>query len=280
MKNPLVNISLIALVATVITYALNNYLFLGPVLAASTVGLISAVSMRKYSTVIYAGALAGMTSSMVTSTWWVIVFIGALTGIIFYFLKPHFIGEGGKLGTAAFLSVILTGFFIHREIFDKVYLEDGLIGGSLLLTALFFGVIGAVATRLFAIRLKKGIHWHNQQYNLHPTVFASAVIGLTGVVLAYFAWPNDILSGSLIIFTGSFVGMSTKEIFPGKSLLPYVLAGLISALIFVFGQNYFDGFGGKIGFIAFLSVFIVSVSWKIPRILRKSDFASPFPFEK
>ena len=109
------------------------------------------------------------------------------------------------------------------------------IGGTL---AEFVAVVaGATVTFLVGV-----------EFNLTPVV-ASALIGLIGATaLKRLAVP---------IFCGSFVGMCSPEIF--VSLGWVALAGLIAGLIFVAARDVFNGFGGKLGTIAFTGALAASV---------------------
>lgn len=255
---------LATLLATTATYILNNHLSLGPVIAASLIGLVSAVVWKEYRTALYAGALAGMTSSMVTSMWWAIAFIGIMTGVILRLLDVSpFRKMGGKLGTAAFLSVAAAGLLASRDILKLVYTGNSFPHLQPWFIILFLGALGSILTYLFSIRLTRGFHWRNNIYFPHPQVFASAATGLIGVLIAAAVWPENVSSGSLIMYTGSFVGMCTSEAFFKKPIFTFMLGGLVSAAIFVLGQDYFVGFGGKIGFIAFLTVFVTEALLRI-----------------
>lgn len=70
----------------------------------------------------------------------------------------------------------------------------------------------------------------------HGPVVASGLVGIfAAAILKPYAAP---------IFSGSFVGMASAQVFgyPGMAL-----AGLIAGLVFVLGKHVFNGFGGKLG---------------------------------
>jgi hypothetical protein len=76
----------------------------------------------------------------------------------------------------------------------------------------------------------------------HGGVIGSSIVGLAAaVVLPSYAVP---------IFCGSFVGMASPAVFASYNQI--LLAGFLSALLFVFAQDLFKGFGGKLGTIAFV----------------------------
>lgn len=100
-----------------------------------------------------------------------------------------------------------------------------------------------------------------QRYNLPPdllsftSVFLGALItfwisidlgqgavvasGLVGIFGAAFIKPY-----AAPLFSGSFVGMASAEVFGYGSI---ALAGAIAGVIFVLGKHVFNGFGGKLG---------------------------------
>ncbi|TVQ17724.1 MAG: hypothetical protein EA382_18495 [Spirochaetaceae bacterium] len=72
-------------------------------------------------------------------------------------------------------------------------------------------------------------------------VVASGLIGLVGAAL--------LKKHAVAIFCGSFVGMSSPNVF---ALFGWVLvAGAIAGLVFVLSRDVLNGFGGKLGTIAF-----------------------------
>lgn len=72
-------------------------------------------------------------------------------------------------------------------------------------------------------------------------VVASGLVGLLGAAL--------IKGHAVAIFCGSFVGMSSPAVFAYFQWI--LLAGAIAALLFVLAKSVLNGFGGKLGTIAF-----------------------------
>lgn len=96
-----------------------------------------------------------------------------------------------------------------------------------------------------------------QKAGLSPVV-ASCLVGLLGAVIG--AWLNseDI---AMVIFAGSFVGMTTVSI---ASFPLMLLAGVACGVLYLLAEPYFVGYGGKLGAIAFISTAIVlSLFWVI-----------------
>lgn len=89
-----------------------------------------------------------------------------------------------------------------------------------------------------------------QKVGLSPVV-ASCGVGLLGALFGYLMKNEDL---AMVIFAGSFVGMTTVSI----ATIPIMLiAGLACGILYVLAEPIFVGFGGKLGAIAFVSVGIV-----------------------
>ena len=88
-----------------------------------------------------------------------------------------------------------------------------------------------------------------QKYGF-SSVVASCIAGLTGALLGnYLKLPHF----SLIVFTGSFIGMTSTSI----GTLPLMVAGgVLSGLMYSYSINMFKGLGGRLGTIAFISLAI------------------------
>lgn len=89
-----------------------------------------------------------------------------------------------------------------------------------------------------------------QKMGLSPVV-ASCLVGLLGALIGFWMKNEDL---SMVIFTGSFVGMTTVSI---ASLPIMLIAGLACGILYVLAEPIFVGYGGKLGAIAFVSVGIV-----------------------
>lgn len=82
-------------------------------------------------------------------------------------------------------------------------------------------------------------------------VVASCIVGLIGALIGYGMKNEDL---AMVIFAGSFIGMTTISI---ASLPLILLAGLACGILYVLTESIFVGHGGKLGAIAFISVSIV-----------------------
>lgn len=85
-------------------------------------------------------------------------------------------------------------------------------------------------------------------------VLASAVVGLIG------AWTFKAYAAA--IYCGSFIGMACSLIFSNPLYL--LVASLISAIFFVLTVHMFVGYGGKLGFTAFIGTFLASHLFQTP----------------
>ncbi|MGI6672813.1 MAG: hypothetical protein ACOX53_00460 [Limnochordia bacterium] len=109
------------------------------------------------------------------------------------------------------------------------------LSGQLIKSALI-SCAGAVVTFLLSTRLGLG------------AVVASALVGLVGA---------QVLKGrdQLIMYMGSFVGMSSALRFP--TLGPLVAAGLLGGILFELTDECWVGVGGRLGTIAAAAVVVV-----------------------
>ncbi len=98
-----------AIIGTFITYYLSIELSLGAVVASAIVGLTASIFLpTDLAIVTYTSAFAGMSSSAVLQNYPMVILAGALVGVIFIITQPIYQGFGGKLGTIAACSVIIT----------------------------------------------------------------------------------------------------------------------------------------------------------------------------
>lgn len=103
---------------------------------------------------------------------------------------------------------------------------------------LFGGCAGAVST------------YYIQKMGCTP-VIASCLIGLAGALLGYLVDSEDL---AMVIFAGTFVGMTTVSI----ATLPIMVSGgLLCGILYLLTAPLFEGYGGKLGAIAFISLLVV-----------------------
>ncbi|EDM43012.1 hypothetical protein SCB49_12344 [unidentified eubacterium SCB49] len=103
-------------VGAVVCYLLNVHYGLGSVIAAGIVGTIASFFplinkksdyLKQIPTSIYCGAFVGMSSTEISTSVSFALIAGIIAGIFLLLSKNLFIGVGGKLGTMAFLGVII-----------------------------------------------------------------------------------------------------------------------------------------------------------------------------
>lgn len=104
-------------IGALITFYLNHFLQLGPVISAATVGTAASFVpnfnkkspyLQQLPAAIYCGAFIGMSSSGVASGIGFILTASLFTALFLFLSKNLFAGVGGKLGTLAFAGVVIT----------------------------------------------------------------------------------------------------------------------------------------------------------------------------
>jgi hypothetical protein len=129
----------------------------------------------------------------------------------------------------AFLGLLSIGYFFQ---FRKLS-----FGQPTHLLIPIYVIIGAVST-----------FWINTYLDLGPVIAAGSI----GVVASFI--PNIIKHSSAkdipaAIYCGAFVGMSSILLF--QNYLSLILAATISGLLLLLTKDVLNGFGGKLGTIAF-----------------------------
>lgn len=130
-----------------------------------------------------------------------------------------------------FLVLSLVKVFINDQVVNKL---SNLIKKDNLkeFVAVF---LGAIITYLIVLYFKISC------------VLASSLVGLVGAII--------FKRYQAAIFCGSFVGMTSPEVL---SILPFVSASLLASLIFILSKDVFNGYGGKLGTIAFSGSLIIA----------------------
>ncbi len=97
-------------------YLLHVNTSLGSVLSAGVIGTLASfiphlnkqsIYLKQLPTAIYCGVFVGMSSQEITPSIGFILAAGILAGVFLSFSKNIYIGIGGKLGTMAFLGVLI-----------------------------------------------------------------------------------------------------------------------------------------------------------------------------
>lgn len=227
------------MMGALVTFFIINELGIAPVVASSLVGLIGAMSSKRYHLPIYCGSFVGMSSMILYGGYQNFLFSAILAGMLFLISGSVFPGSGGKLGIIAFCGTLLYAMATGNA-YAVVPLEE--------ITAhhwIFFYLILGAATS-----------WSLHHLTRLNAVESSAVIGLiAGLMLPMLHGTTGSLLAS-VAFCGSFIGMSS----PGRlvSIKHVIGAAGIAALFFIYTQTIFVGLGGKLGVIAFISIYVVN----------------------
>lgn len=217
------------------TFSLVHWLGISAVLASASLGLVGYGVVRKYQVPIYCGSFAGMVSTSMFDFVEVGV-LAAVAAVIFVLTKPLFAGYGGKLGTVAFMSSLIT-----FSLFEKTQLTltaDYSLGLLFLVSAL-----GVLASFYLQHGLKTS------------SVFASASTSLLFALVVTYGFVS-LADYAVVFFSASFIGMSSKERLP--NVLFVIVSGLVLGLIYFIFTAYFHGLGGKLGLMAMMSVVITN----------------------
>ncbi len=224
-------------IASVITFILSTQAGLGAVTASGAVGLVAAIAVKPYAVPIFCGSFLGMCSPDHFSMGQFII-ASVVVGVIFVATKDVFNGYGGKLGTIAFGAALLTGIIVRADFLDPIVYDSWerihLVAAS---------VVGAVTAYIISIRFKAG------------PVFGSAVVGVVAGPLLPFIFGDFGIDLAIAAFGASFVGMSSPEKLRDERYI--FLAGVMFGFIFVLSAPFFNGAGGKLGTIAFISAMMI-----------------------
>ncbi|MBG0771094.1 MAG: hypothetical protein H0S82_05260 [Anaerolineaceae bacterium] len=229
---------LAVLIGGLAAYTLAHDVGLGPVVAASLVGIVAHLVVPKFSTAAYAGAFVGMTSDLLLLTHLEVLLASLFSGVVFYLTKPVFPGVGGKLGTIALIGTTMMSLSLQR-IFLIAPLPD-------FQTSLEIIVIALIATPLtFYLSAAHG----------NGPVLASGVVGMISGLVLHVIYPEMGTNLAVVAICASFAGMSGRERLPNFGMV--LLVALLTGVVFIFSTPHLGGAGGKLGTIAFGSVLAV-----------------------
>ena len=244
--------TLACLIGALASYTLAHDLGLGPVVAASVVGIAAHLIAPKYSVAVYCGSFVGMTSDLLLLTHAEVLLASLASGIVFYLTKPLFAGVGGKLGTLALIGTTLMSVSLNR-IFLVAPLPD-------VQTALEILVITLIATPLT---------FYLSQAHGNGPVLASSVVGLIGGLVLHVIYPEMGTNLAVVAICASFAGMSSRERLPHFGWV--LLVALFTGIAFTFSTPHLGGAGGKLGTIAFGAVLAVTGFQRVFRKARQSS---------
>ena len=227
--------SIFIIFSVLITYAIAHNLQISAVIASSFIGMMGFLFFKKYQVAIYCGSFAGMVSTALFN-YFEVALLAVICAFIFLLTKPLFKGYGGKLGTIAFMSSLITFSIFHEEYLVVTNNFDF----WLLLTSSTFGV---------------GISYYVQHKFKMSPVFASAMPSFLFALAIINFFPGH-TEYAIIFYSASFVGMSSKERLP--NIYFALVSGLVLGLIYYIFLHYFHGLGGKLGLMAMMSVIITT----------------------
>lgn len=229
----------------------------------------------------FCGSFAGMTSPFIlglnsgnlSSNFFLsVLLLAVITSMIYSFSefvsykfpKISFDGYGGRLGTIAFISVILyiliMKFGLNKSI--DIFHNEKLFNSNLDYFILFV-VLSSIIASLISMEIKTTVSSLNENYK----VITVATTGLIGGILIT-KIPGFGLDYGLAWYTGAFVGMSSYYVLMLKR--HFFVSGLLSGVYFLLTKNMFVGVGGKLGFISFLSVLSMKFLSSIYGFIKRS----------
>lgn len=243
------------------------------VVASSIVAIILSVlaitlqDERRFSLAGFAGSFAGMTApfliSGISNNYGIHFFIASLLLsltvaflysfseiVSVYYPKVFFDGFGGRLGFIAFLSVLVyLLLFRHSPDVRLFKFNDiSLISSPLKVIPILIASSGGA---MVSMEVKHAMSSLNENYKVLS-------VALTGIIGGILIERIPCLGHHLACawYAGAFVGMSSYFILMFKR--HFFFAGLFCGILYVIGEPLFVGVGGKLGFISFLSVMLMS----------------------
>lgn len=160
----------------------------------------------------------------------------AFLGFILFVLYTQFNTHASLLADAIFL-LILTGLVMGTTTFFQK-IDQKKFSSLDIFNIVSASMLGAVATYVLT-----------QNFAI-PVVISTSLVGLAGYFLSQEIKKSLSTDLAPVIYMGAFVGMSAKNVFPLEFI---VIAGLLAGILFIFLGNVFNGCGGKLGSIAFIS---------------------------
>jgi hypothetical protein len=210
------------------------------VFASSLVGIAGSLLFKRYEIEVFTGSFVGM-SSIIFFTDVGIVLAALIASLVYLMGKNVFVGIGGKLGTSAFAGTLSVALLLNVDVYtlDIAYINTTLPFWFIVST-LIASAMASMLTNQLAQRWFKG-----------STVLGSSVIGIMGYMLSLVLGAyGGLFAGT--IFAASFAGMSQNKVL--KSPQYFMIAGAITAILFLASSTYFLGLGGKMGTSAFIGV--------------------------
>jgi hypothetical protein len=217
---------------TLFTFAGVAELGISPIVSASLIGIVAAVVARSVAVPVYCGAFVGMTSPEMFGSYWYVTLAAVLAGLLFTAAHPVFHGLGGKLGTTAFVGVLLVALPTASS-FQSGAIPDG----SVALSVVGVAALGAIIT--FTIHTRSAA----------SPVLASGLVGAVGGVVLPILFGGSGKLFAAATYSASFAGMTNPRRIPNEWWIG--VAGIGVGLVVVYTLPFVGGSGGKLGTIAF-----------------------------
>lgn len=219
------------------TFLLAKLAGISAVIASAIAGIFAGIVFPQYAVAAFCGSFVGMASPGMFS-FPMLLLAGALAALLYHVGGSNYLGVGGKLGTTAFFGTLGVALLNGEKI-----IHEWTADYSILPVVLIYAAAGACVTHIISEKLKTGV------------VVASGIVGLVaGIILPLIHEANG-ASYAALVFCASFAGMASKKVL-NKSWL-FLIAGAVCGLIFFFSSPYYNGLGGKLGTIAFISVLVI-----------------------
>ncbi|WP_405198394.1 hypothetical protein [Christiangramia sp. LLG6405-1] len=138
------------------------------------------------------------------------------------------------------ISSMLLYFYLHNFSKNKELVEK-----DIQISTIIFAILGGLAT--FALQ---------DRFEL-SAVLSAGIVGLFGGILPKIIAKPLAKIASSAIYCGAFVGM-TPPVLAGNYLF-ITLASIFAGFILILTRENFNGYGGKLGSIAFAGVSLVSL---------------------
>ncbi len=212
------------------------------VVLSSVVGIFVGSLWPAFATAAFCGSFVGMASPDLFCSG--SLFLATLfASVMFYIGGRNYLGIGGKLGTTAFFGVLLMAL-----IQGKSLIEPWNPDGKILPVLIVLGAVGCLATYYCSEKRKMG------------PVVGSGIVGIVGGILLPLLDPTYGALYANLVFCASFAGMASRRILQRWPL--FAISGALCGLLFYLTRSYFDGIGGKLGTIAFVSVLVVQFAFR------------------
>ncbi len=197
---------------------------------------------------VYCGAFAGMTSELVlVHPVWVFL-AGGLAGLVLSVLSESWSGIGGKLGTTAFLGVLVV---------MGLAMAAGAMGSGATLPSftaaehglvLFLSLLAPLVTHSLSYRWGLGVVLGSAL----PSLIVAILLGGLPAALRLASVPM-----SAAWLGASFVGMTAPSRIAPRPVPMLLAMGLLFALLYTALEPKLAGIGGDLGATAAVSVFAV-----------------------